>query len=187
METGALQTSPTQGHTALGCSQSQWLVSSQQDGGVTTQGHAQRRRHVRMQAETERKAYKPRAASNHGKPGAGRGGGAVSPRAPREEPAPPTPQSWPLGLQTVRQHISAVSSGRVGGNLQRWPGTLILYPTTRSCPPKGERSALPKSGSLQFPHRRPSHRPSKENTLLTGGPLGPGKPVGPWGPLGPCG
>lgn len=39
METGALQTSPTQGHTALGCSQSQWLVSSQQDGGVTTQGH----------------------------------------------------------------------------------------------------------------------------------------------------
>lgn len=29
--------------------------------------------------------------------------------------------------------------------------------------------------------------PNQENTLLTGGPFGPGKPVGPWGPLGPWG
>ena len=32
-----------------------------------------------------------------------------------------------------------------------------------------------------------SQEPNQENTLLTGGPLGPGNPVGPWGPLGPWG
>lgn len=32
-----------------------------------------------------------------------------------------------------------------------------------------------------------AEEPNQENTLLTGGPFGPGNPVGPWGPLGPWG
>lgn len=57
-----------------------------------------------MQAETERKAYKPRAASNHGKPGAGRGGGGSLSQSPPGGTGPANPPvlaSWPPDCETA--------------------------------------------------------------------------------------